>query len=468
MQKERSDAEARAEGLRVSLAVRKNRAGDPVWYACWRDVGGRSFMRTVGPAWLTPITKDPNGFIRKARDDERAKYVAEKWRMSWEVRGTRAEDDKTEKRRRGAMTDREARKRADELVILRELEREDLLDRVARSKDPRTFADLADRWLDEKRAEVRDGQLKPSSLADYEGVMRRPAPAKGKRRAPRAWVLREFGERKPMEVTTKETERFLKNLRDEHGLSERTRHKHAMVLGMVFAFALDEGWIKANPMANRKRAKRGARRRKTISVYTVEQVEAIARQANDQDGEIIRLAAFSGLRRGELLALRWGHIDWSGEAIRVQASWDHRAGVEGAPKSGEVRTVPLSEQAAQALERQSKRSKKSGATDLVFPGVKAEHLDASALRRRYVKARNTVIAQDPDCPSITFHDCRHTFGSLCAAAGVPLVDIQTYMGHADIATTSVYLHFVPRTDAARRVSQALRGRSVEALAEALA
>lgn len=150
----------------------------------------------------------------------------------------------------------------------------------------------------------------------------------------------------------------------------------------------------------------------------------------------------------------------TGGMIRVESSWDHRTGTEGPCKSGQSRVVPMGDPAAQVLERVSKRDEKTGPRDLVFIGKRSEHVNGSALYRRYVKARDAVREQDGDCPALVFHDLRHTFGSLLASAGVPIVSIQSYMGHADIATTSIYLHFIPRAAAAAEITRALSRGSV--------
>ncbi len=71
--------------------------------------------------------------------------------------------------------------------------------------------------------------------------------------------------------------------------------------------------------------------------------------ASEQDGAIFLTAAFTGLRRGELLALRWRDIDFEGEAIRVEGSVDR--GVSGTTKSDKGRNVPMVEPVAQALAR---------------------------------------------------------------------------------------------------------------------
>ena len=50
-----------------------------------------------------------------------------------------------------------------------------------------------------------------------------------------------------------------------------------------------------------------------------------------------------------------------------------------------------------------------------------------------------------------FHDLRHTFGTLCAASGIPVGDIQTYMGHSHVQTTQIYMHHAPKHDAAEKL-----------------
>ena len=67
----------------------------------------------------------------------------------------------------------------------------------------------------------------------------------------------------------------------------------------------------------------------------------------ERDGALYLTAAFTGLRLGELLALRWGDVDFDSDAIRVERSYT--AGREGTPKSGRGRAVPMMEEVAQAL-----------------------------------------------------------------------------------------------------------------------
>ena len=78
-------------------------------------------------------------------------------------------------------------------------------------------------------------------------------------------------------------------------------------------------------------------------------------------------------------------------------------------------------------------------------------LDGSALRRRFKRARDAAGMRP-----LRFHDLRHTYGSLLAAAGIDLVTIQAAMGHGALATTSRYLHARPATDEAAMFTRAFQ------------
>src|SRR3954468_21442105 len=104
---------------------------------------------------------------------------------------------------------------------------------------------------------------------------------------------------------------------------------------------------------------------------------------------------------------------------------------------------------AHALARLAGRGYWMGDDDLVFPGVTGSYLDASALSRRY-KAALRRAALRP----LRFHDLRHTFGTRMIAKA-DIRRVQEWMGHADVATTMKYLHYVERHDEAELVAAAL-------------
>jgi integrase len=230
-------------------------------------------------------------------------------------------------------------------------------------------------------------------------------------------------------------------------LSGRTKNKLLIQLHGIFRRAQKVYGLPRNPMADVERHRQ--RPNGDIQVFSVEEVLALVRAAEtEQDGAIFLTAAFTGLRRGELLALRWRDVDFDGAAIRVRASYAGRALTM--PKSGRVRSVPMAPNVAETLAPLGQRQRFTGDDDLVFAGELGGYLDGSALRRRYDRALERAGLRP-----LRFHDLRHTFGTRMIARA-DIRRVQEWMGHADIQTTMKYLHYVPRHDDAALVADAFR------------
>lgn len=149
-------------------------------------------------------------------------------------------------------------------------------------------------------------------------------------------------------------------------------------------------------------------------------------------------AAMSGLRQGELLALRWRDVDWPARKIRVSGGM--RNGQRRTPKStASSRAVPMADRVGGALDRLFKASAHQGDADLVFGHPHTGRpLDRSQVSKRFKRSLQRTGVRE-----VRFHDLRHTFGTRMAAAGVPIRTLQAWMGHSDIKTTMVYTHYAP-------------------------
>ena len=112
------------------------------------------------------------------------------------------------------------------------------------------------------------------------------------------------------------------------------------------------------------------------------------------------------------------------------------------------------------LKQQKQRPFMTDNTNLVFISRERTNIDGSALRRRYVRTLDAAGLRQ-----LRFHDLRHTFGSL-AINVASIVQVQAWMGHADIKTTMRYLHHKSRADDARLLSAAFQPRApVDEVAE---
>jgi integrase len=277
--------------------------------------------------------------------------------------------------------------------------------------------------------------------------------------------MRAFGNRPHDEVTTREVAEFLRRL-DADGLSARNVNKHRSLLHAVFNYAMkpDTYALAANPVTGtdvrsepppapldhyeahevealaracehgQQRAKEPNYRGRPVVLSDEEQA---ARAAEDrQDADLFRVKFYSGMRLGEVLALRVGAVrflpDLSGAIIDVHRAVS--ATSEKEPKSGKGRPVPIPRAGAEALAQILQREDFIGADEYVFCNRFGGRLDASALRRRYKRAC-TAAGLRP----VKLHGLRHANGSILART-LPLVTVRDILGHAKLSTTNRYLH----------------------------
>jgi integrase len=255
-------------------------------------------------------------------------------------------------------------------------------------------------------------------------------------------LLPYFGEDTPVEdITTPDVDGFKDHLLGR--VSHRTAQKILVVLHGVMARAKRKGWIAVNTCEDAEKVT--LKRSEDFNVLSVGQVHAVARAASSELLRALFLtAAFTGLRMGELLALRWRHVDFANRILHVQRNYVE--GQEDTPKSHRRRSLPLSDQAMVGRHLDDNVVRDEFYAALVRAGL--GHLwytePPSEQTPRGVKREDAMV----------FHDLRHTFGTQCAAKGIDLRKIQAWMGHADIQTTMGYLHYVPAHDDAARLTAA--------------
>ena len=164
-------------------------------------------------------------------------------------------------------------------------------------------------------------------------------------------------------------------------------------------------------------------------------------------------AAMTGLRQGELLALRWMDIDWMAQRIRVRRNYVR--GRFGTPKSKRSsRSVPLADEVAGELDMLFRASAYQADEDLVFAHPHTGRpMDRSQVLKRFKRALKRASVRP-----IRFHDLRHTFGTRMAAAGVPMRTLQEWMGHRDYKTTLIYADYAPAANEVALVNAAFRRR----------
>jgi integrase len=285
------------------------------------------------------------------------------------------------------------------------------------------FSALASRYLANRELIG----LKRTTLMDYESYTR-------------VHLIPAFGALELESVTIEVIEEFIAAKRRE-GKAVKSILNYLTLLHAMFAFAVKRGWCVRNPVALVEKPRGG--RNLDIRFLDVPELEALlAATPTDARGTTERVlyltAAMTGLRRGELLALRWQDIDWTAGVVRVRRNYTR--GHFGTPKSRRSsRAVPLAQRVRDELRVHHERSHFQAPADLVFPHPeRGVVLDPAKLRRRFQDA-----ARRAGLRPVRFHDLRHTFGTRMAAAGAPLRWIQEWLGHSDYRTTLLYADYAP-------------------------
>ena len=194
-------------------------------------------------------------------------------------------------------------------------------------------------------------------------------------------------------------------LRDElmaSDVSPRTVVRHLTVAHGVFKYAMRKYGLARNPASADLVDRPTVRYSGEFRTLDTEQLAALIRAAASiQDAALYLTAAQTGLRQGELRALRWADVDFAADRIHVRRSATVGANATiKTPKSGRVRSVPMVPQIATALARLGQREQFAGPDDLVFPNQVGEVENDTLLRRRYYRA-----LEDAGLPASAFTIC---------------------------------------------------------------
>lgn len=234
-------------------------------------------------------------------------------------------------------------------------------------------------------------------------------------------------------------------------LSNATVQRIIHLFSASLVAAVDAEIIRANPAARLKLPPAPATKDRYLDRDT--EFGAIMSNLPTTDDQLVMMTlVFTGLRFGELSALKWSQVNLSDGWLRVSASYDDETGVVAPfPKGKKPRVVPMVPGLVEQLKIKKARDKPRP-SELVFTSDQGKTLRRSNwdnVFRSALEATNLGTRDEPVRPEpATLHDLRHTYCSWLAQAGVPLVEIGRLAGHASTTTTQRYAHLAP-TDTSR-------------------
>lgn len=236
----------------------------------------------------------------------------------------------------------------------------------------------------------------------------------------------------------------------EAGLSARSvLHLHR-VLSKALKQAVDDGLIPRNAAAS---VKPPSSRREEIQPLSREQVRTfLGAVSGDRLEALYVVAITAGLRRGELLGLKWEDLDLDAGMLQVRRTLSETGDgrIFEAPKSGKGRSIRLTKRAVTALRSHRKTQLEERISraklglwqenGLVFASETGTPIQGRNMFRAFkIRLGRAGLPQ-----SVRFHDLRHTCATLLLRQGVHAKYVQELLGHADISLTlNVYSHVLP-------------------------
>ena len=217
------------------------------------------------------------------------------------------------------------------------------------------------------------------------------------------------------------------------------------LLGGIFSYAVQEGYVEENPTHGVERYPD----RKNERFLTLEEIKTVGAalaelrlgREDNPAFDIISLLILTGARKGEIEGLKWSEVDFDNRCLRLAD-----------PKTGQ-KILPLNSAAVETLQKlQPNRRAKS---DWVFPATKGENHFVGTQRI------SDQVRKQVRMPELRLHDLRHSFASVGVLQGKPLMLVGALLGHANASTTQRYVHLAD--DPVRKATEDIGNALADAL-----
>jgi integrase len=250
-----------------------------------------------------------------------------------------------------------------------------------------------------------------------------------------------FGDQPMCDIKRQHIQGFVMEKMVRQGFSWKTSLHLRNLVSKIFTTAVDWEYVPANPARGVKLPQRPVRQ--PLRFLTVGEVKRLLEALREPERTLVLTAVLTGMRIGELLALRWRNVDLERKVIRVREAVYE--GHNSTPKTqGSIRDIPLGPALEQALRLHGARSRISD-DSLLFPSRNGSYLRPGNLHKRYLHP----ACAKAELRRFSWHDFRRTHATLLSDMGEPLKTAQAQLGHASLSTTAeLYAQAVPASQRA--------------------
>ena len=280
------------------------------------------------------------------------------------------------------------------------------------------------KWFDVLLGDEKTfGDLMEKYLTEYSPFNKAPS-TRSREKSTVKLLLSYFGKRLLREIASRDIAQY-KTDRRVAGASPKTVNNELVLMGHAFNLAMKEWeWVRDNPVSRVSKY----RVNNIIERWLSEGEESrLLKTSPDWLQEIILFAAYTGLRQGEILNLKWPLVDLERRTLTILEQKNHGRD-----------TLPLNEVAMEVLEARNKI--RSISCDHVFFNKVSKRHDSANLIRAFRVARKKAKLED-----FRFHDLRHTFATRMIQAGVDIYKVQRLLRHKSPQMTQRYAHHYPES-----------------------
>ncbi len=288
------------------------------------------------------------------------------------------------------------------------------------------FEVAAGKWLRDKK-----NSIKKSSAAGYTYFLDK-------------YILPDIGRESVKKLDAKRLEEFLNGLQ-ERGMGAATVNKSIVIINSVLDYAEEQGLA----VAENRKMKRVRIRRKSAEVVREKDREQLERYLLSESGRETKgiragiiLSLYTGLRIGEVCALRWENIDLENDVLSIENTLSRIYDVDNTQKSktrlefgkakteSSMRRIPLPNYLKVFLMKMKSRPEY-----FVLSG------GPKPMEPRVYSQKFGKVCQEAGIPRINYHALRHTFATRCVEAGVDIKALSEILGHSSVSTTmEIYIH----------------------------
>ena len=315
-----------------------------------------------------------------------------------------------------------------------------------------TVGDVARRWVE--RGIGQHGRWEPTTHERYERIVRRSIEVS----VDPSW--RPLGELKLRDLSVDRVAAW--SLANERVLAPTTAKVALMVLNQVCRYALRRGWLGENPVARLESGEKPRWEPKRAAILEAVDLAQLLEHAGSYR-PLFEFLAYTGLRIGEALGLRWRDVDFDVAVIRVEQQLGRHRHPKGLKTPAAKREVILADPVAALLRTHHDAWPNRFGDDLVFctsSGRPYCHSHAGVAFRRTVERAGLLTRG-----RLSLHSLRHSYASMLIAAGLNVVFVSRQLGHANAnITLGTYAHLYAQADHAQTARAALHA-SYQTLSE---